>query len=149
MKVILTEEVPTLGSIGDIVSVKNGYARNYLIPKTLGVVANESNKKELEHQQRILKLKREKVLEQFKAMGKKLQKIKIEVKKQVGEEEKIFGSVTTAEIAQEIAKHKFDFNIDKRSISFDKEIKQTGDYTVNVKLHSEVTVGIKLRVDAL
>ena len=146
MKLILTEDVPSLGAIGDIVKVKNGYARNYLLPRTLAVVANESNQKELEHKQRVLKVKREKVLKEFQSLANKMNKVQVNVDKQVGEDDKIFGSVTTAEVAQELAKQNFE--VDKRSISFGEEVKKTGEYKVQIKLHSEVVAAIKLVVGA-
>ena len=146
MKLILTEDMPNLGAIGDIVKVKNGYARNYLLPRSLAVVANESNEKELEHRQRVLAIKKEKVLKSFQSSAKKMSKLKLEISKQVGEDEKIFGSVTTAEVASELEKQ--DVTVDKRIISFDKEVKTLGEYLVKIKLHSEVTAEVKLTVSA-
>ena len=146
MKVILTEEVSNLGSIGQIVQVKNGYARNYLLPRSLAVVANESNKKELEHRQRTLAIKRAKVLEAFEKTARMIAKVKVSIEKQVGEDDKIFGTVTTAEIAQILKDNQLD--ISKKDIVLTEEIKTVGKYTAEVHLHPEVTAKVNLKVVA-
>ena len=92
MKLILTEDVPSLGSIGAIVNVKDGYARNYLLPRGIAVPANESNTKQLEHQKRVLNARREKVLAEKKALAAKIEKLSVEVAKQVGEDESKSGN---------------------------------------------------------
>lgn len=146
MKVILTEDVASLGSIGAIVQVKNGYARNYLVPRALAVPANEGNQKELEHRQRILAAKSQRILEEIKAVAKKIEKLKLEIKKAVGEEDRIFGSVTSAEVAELIGAQ--GIQVSKKDVHFEEEIKKTGKYSVDIKLHSEVTAKIKIKVVA-
>ncbi len=146
MKVILTDEVTGLGSIGSIVQVKNGYGRNYLIPRNLAVVANESNQKELDHKKRILKKKREKLLEEKRVIAKKIENLSITIHKQVGTDERIFGSVTTAEIATLLEKE--GINLVKKDIHITEEIKKIGVYNAEVKLHTEVIAKLKIWVVA-
>lgn len=146
MKLILTNDVPTLGGIGSIVQVKNGYARNYLLPKKLAVLANESNTKQLEHQKRVLAKRREKVLNEFKALASKIEKVSLEVSKLVGEDERIFGSVTTAELAEMLAAQ--GVKVSKKDITLPEDVKKVGVYTANVSLHSEVNAKLKFWVVA-
>ena len=144
MKLILKEDVPSLGTIGTIVTVKDGYARNYLLPRDLAVPANESNKKQLEHQKRVLSARREKVLAEVKALASKIEKVSVEVAKQVGEDERIFGSVTAAELA-ELLEAK-GFSISKKDIKMPEDVKKVGVYTAELRLHSEVTAKLKFWV---
>ena len=126
MKVILTQDIPSVGLIGNIVQVKNGFARNYLIPRSLAVVANTSNVKELDHHKRVLTKRKEKVLAAFKAQAAKLNKLTLTIVKQVGEEDKIFGSVTTAEI--EALLDKEGLKISRKQIELTESIKKIGNY---------------------
>ncbi|NRA44658.1 MAG: 50S ribosomal protein L9 [Oligoflexales bacterium] len=144
MKLILKEDVPSLGTIGTIVTVKDGYARNYLLPRDLAVPANESNQKQLEHQKRVLAARREKVLGEVKALASKIEKVSVEVAKQVGEDERIFGSVTAAELAEllEAKGH----SVSKKDIKMPEDVKKVGVYTAEVRLHSEVTAKLKFWV---
>ena len=146
MKVILTNDIPKLGGIGSIVNVKKGYARNFLIPRSYAVLANESNASELEHRKRVLAKKRERILSETKVKASAIEKLSITVTKQVGEDERIFGSVTTAEIAALLSKEGVD--VQKREISFSEEIKKVGVYSANVRLHSEVSAQLKVWVVA-
>lgn len=147
MKVILVEDVPTLGQIGALVNVKNGYARNFLLPRTLAVVANDSNRKELEHKKKSLEAKRLKQLGEAKALGAKIEKIVVALFKQTGEEGRIFGSVTTAEIAEELLKQ--DVKVSKKDIVVSEDIKKIGQYSGEIRLHSEVTAKFAIKVDSL
>ena len=144
MKLILKEDVPSLGTIGTIVTVKDGYARNYLLPRDLAVPANESNQKQLDHQKRVLAARREKVLAEVKGLASKIEKVSVEVSKQVGEDERIFGSVTAAELA-ELLEAK-GFSISKKDIKMPEDVKKVGVYTAEVRLHSEVTAKLKFWV---
>ncbi|MBF0440503.1 MAG: 50S ribosomal protein L9 [Oligoflexales bacterium] len=146
MKLILNQNVPSLGSIGDIVNVKSGYARNFLIPRGLGVVANEGNKAALEHQLRQLEKKRKVLLVEAKALAANIEKISVTVTKQVGEDEKIFGSVTTAELEGLLANE--GVKVSKKDIKLTNEIKKVGVYTAEVKVHPEVTAKFKVWVVA-
>ena len=144
MKLILTEDVPSLGTIGHIVNVKDGYARNFLLPRSLAIPANESNTRQLEHQKRVLAARREKVLAEVKGLAARIEKLSLEVAKQVGEDERIFGSVTSAELAELAEKQ--GIQISKKDIKLPEEIKKVGVYTAEVRLHSEVVAKLKFWV---
>lgn len=146
MKVILSQEVSNLGSIGDIVNVRNGYARNFLLPRGLASVANESNKAALEHHQRVLGKRREKVLAAAKALATQIEKTSVTVTKQVGEDEKIFGSVTSAELEALLKAEGLD--VSKKDITILEDIKKVGVYTAQVKLHSDIAPKFKVWVVA-
>lgn len=147
MQVILTQDVRKLGSIGDTVTVKDGYARNFLIPRSFAVMATRSNLKEIEHHKTVLAKKKEKLLNEFKSVAKKLEALTITLTKQVGEEDKIFGSVTTHEVEEELAKQGFE--ISRKDITLEESIKKIGSYTALVHLHAEVTAKLKLKVEAV
>lgn len=144
MKLILKEDVPLLGTIGDEVTVKGGYGRNFLLPRDIAVAANTSNQKQADHQKRVLAARRDKVLAEKQALAKKIEKISVEVKKQVGEDERIFGSVTTAELV-ELAKAK-GVEISKKDVSLPTDPKKIGVYTADVRLHSDVVASLKFWV---
>ena len=144
MRLILTEDVPSLGTIGSVVSVKDGYARNYLLPRGFAVPANEGNTKQLEHQKRVLNARKEKVLAEKKALAVKLGKLSLEVAKQVGEDERIFGSVTSLELA-ELLEVK-GFQIPRKDIHLPDAVRKVGVYTADVSLHPEVTASLKFWV---
>ena len=146
MKVILSAEVSNLGSSGDIVTVKDGYARNFLLPRGMASLANESNKKALAHQLRILEKRRAKVLEEAKKLASSIEKTSVTVTKQVGEDEKIFGSVTTQELHDLLIAEGIE--VDKKAIKLAEEIKKVGVYQAEVKLHAQVTAIFKVWVVA-
>ena len=146
MRVILTENVDHLGQVGDLVAVKPGYARNYLIPRKLASLANESNKAALAHQMRLVEKKKAKVLAEAKVVAASIEKTSVTVAKQVGEDEKIFGTVTTAELEELLKKEGVEIN--KKDIHLDEEVKKVGVYSASVKLHPEVTAKFKVWVVA-
>lgn len=146
MKVILNENIETLGHIGDIVKVAPGYARNYLLPKKLAVLATESNAKALEHTKRQMAYKKNKALEAAKILGGKLEALAITLTHKAGEEGKLFGSVTNMEIAAFLKANGFE--IDRKIIVLADVIKNVGEYTATVKLHPEVTATLKVTVAA-
>ena len=146
MKVILNENIETLGHIGDVVKVAPGYARNYLLPKKLAVVATEGNAKALEHTKRQLAYKKNKALDSAKALGAKLEALAIVLSHKAGEEGKLFGAVTNMEIAAYLKANGFD--IDRKSIVLADAIKHTGEFTVALKIHPEVTATLKVSVVA-
>ena len=146
MKLILTEDVRSLGTIGSQVNVKNGYARNFLIPRGLAVPANEGNKKQLEHQKKVLAAKKEKVLKEVKALASKIEKITIEVAKQAGEEDRIFGAVTANELVEKL--HEQGLKVSKKDVKLPEEVKTLGSYTSEIRLHTEVTATLKFKVIA-
>ena len=138
MKVILAEDVPHLGEIGELVNVKSGYARNFLYPRKLAVEANDANIKELEHYQRVLQKKKEKKFREMKELAKKIEKISIEVAKQVGDEDRIFGSVTAAEIEHLLEKK--GVKVSRKQVVLPDDIKKIGTYSAEVVLHKEIEI---------
>lgn len=146
MRVILTKDVPALGSMGDVVSVKGGYGRNFLIPRSIALVANESNRSDFEHKKQVIADKKQKLLKKMKSLAHEIEKIKLSVAKQVGEDERIFGSVTTAEISALLQEKGHE--IHKKDISFPEEIKKLGTFSAQIKLHSEVNAKIKVKVSS-
>lgn len=144
MRVILKEEVDNLGSIGAIVNVRDGYARNYLLPRGLATIANESNQRALEHHMKVLERKREKLVSAAKELAAKIEKTSVTVTKQVGEDEKIFGSVTSQELEDLLRAD--GFNISKKDILILDEIKKVGVYQAQVKLHAQIVAKFKVWV---
>jgi large subunit ribosomal protein L9 len=146
MQVILLDDVPKLGNTGDLVSVKPGYARNYLLPKNKAALASERNKRELEHQQREAAKKREKMKAGAVDLGNKVDNAIVTVARKVGEQDKLFGSVTTQDIERALAS--IGFEIDRRRILLEQPIKALGIYKIGIKLHADVTVQFQLWVVA-
>ena len=144
MKVILREDDKKLGKAGDIVEVKDGYAHNFLIPRNLAVKADASHMKQLEHERKILHDKREKQLKQARKLVEQIEKASCTISVQVGEEERIFGSVTAMDIAQALDKEGVE--VDKRAIQLEEPIKTLGVYTVPVKLGPEAEAKLKVWV---
>ncbi len=141
MKIILRRDYPQLGKIGEIVEVKDGFARNFLIPRQIAYLATESNIRALEEEKKAAAKREAAEIEKAQNMASELEKISITIPVKVGEEEKIFGSVTAQMIADAIKEKGFD--VDKRKIEMPEEIKALGIYTVNVKLHSDVKAAVK------
>lgn len=146
MKLILQENIETLGHIGDIVKVAPGYARNYLLPKGFAVEATEKNAKALEHAKRQMAYKKNKSLEAAKLLAGKLEELAIAITHQAGEEGKLFGSVTNMEVAAYLKDKGLD--IDRKKIVMVEPIKALGEYAIPVKIHPEITATIKVTVSA-
>lgn len=146
MKVILKENIETLGHIGDVVKVAPGYARNYLLPKGFAVEATEKNAKALEHVKRQLAYKKDKVTASAKLLLAKLEELVVELTHKVGADERLFGSVTTMEIASFLKEKGFE--VERKKIVLAEPIKQLGEYRVPVRLHPEVTATLKVVVKA-
>jgi large subunit ribosomal protein L9 len=146
MKVILKENIESLGNIGDIVKVAPGYARNFLVPKGFAIEATEKNAKALEHDKRQLAYKKNKELESARSLAAKLEGLAIVLVHQAGEEGKLFGSVTNMEIAAFLTQKGFD--IDRKKIVLAESIKQVGEVSVPVKIHPEVIATLKVTVKA-
>jgi large subunit ribosomal protein L9 len=144
MKVILKEDVNKIGSMGQIVTVADGFARNYLVPKGLAVEANIKNMKSLEHAKKVIQEKAKKVKTSVQDFADRLSKITLVIKAKAGEEGKLFGSVTTMDIAEQLKNEGIE--IDKKKISLDEPIKRIGTYAVSVRLHPEVDTQINLQV---
>lgn len=146
MKIILRQNVESLGSIGEMITVRDGYARNYLLPQGLAYVATKSNMRVLEEEKKRYDARQNKLMREAEKIANDLEKPEnaITIAMQVGEEDRLFGSVTKEMIAEKLAEKGFD--IDKRKIEIDEPIKILGIYTINVKLHQNVTGKIKVWV---
>jgi len=144
MELILKKTVDTLGEEGDIVKVKPGYARNYLIPKEIAVIANKANRAILEQEKAIIEKRREKQRQESEALSKKISGATLTVEHRVGEEEKLFGSVTASDIAEKLAE--IDIQVDKKNISLPEPIKTLGEFLVPVKVGYQMTTEIKVTV---
>ncbi|GAB6077696.1 50S ribosomal protein L9 [Hydrogenobaculum acidophilum] len=145
MKVILLEELEGRGSFGDIITVKDGFANNYLIPRKLAIPATEGN---IKHIQSILSQKArklEKIRAQAQELAKKLDGVEITIKKPVGQNGKLFGSITTSDIAK--ALHDKGFNVDRKQVMISSPIKNLGLYTIKIRLHNDVYANIKVNVE--
>ncbi len=146
MKVILHEDVPDLGRIGDLVAVKPGYARNYLIPQGLAVKASIKSMRQLEHQKRMVERHKQKVYLNANQLAEKLNKVSCTIPVLVGEQDKLFGSVTARDIEQALENE--GVKISRRQIELDEPIKSVGVYTVEVRLHEDVRGKLKVWVVA-
>jgi large subunit ribosomal protein L9 len=146
VQVILNEDVPNLGRPGDVVKVRAGYARNYLLPRGLAVEANQRNLRAFEHQKNIAMLKREALKNQAVGLKEKLEALRLSVSARAGEEGKLFGSVTNIDLERALREQGFE--VDRRRIMLPEPIKQLGDYTVVVRLQPEVEANLKLSVAA-
>jgi large subunit ribosomal protein L9 len=146
MKVILKEDVPDLGATGEVVNVKDGYARNYLIPKQLAVQASTKNLGQLEHQKRLIDAHKSKVKKDAHTMAEDIEKISCTIPMLVGEQDKLFGSVTSKDIEEALSQE--GINISRKRIILEEPIKSLGVYTVDVRLHTEVTAKLKVWVVA-
>ena len=144
MKVILKEDVNNLGKIGDMVAVADGYGRNYLLPRGLAIEASTRNVKILEHQKKVIKAKIQKQKSGAELLANKLSSVSCTVAKKAGEEDKLFGSVTTKDIEEALKTE--GFSIDRKQILLEEPIKRLGVYSVTIKIHPEVTTEVKVWV---
>lgn len=144
MKIILKQDYETLGKAGEIITVKDGYGRNFLIPKGIAVTATERNMKILKEENKFQKVREEKGKRQAEALAEELEKISVTAAVAVGEEDRVFGSVTSQSIG-ELLQEK-GYQIDKRKIILDEPIKALGVYTVPIKLHPEVEAKVRIWV---
>ena len=145
MKLLLKEDVDGLGFCGDEVEVKDGYGRNFLIPKGKALLATPNNLKAFNHQKRVVQGKVTKVIAAAQAVADEIAKVTCLVKKKVGDTGKMFGSVTAQEVADLLKGQGVE--VDRRKIQIAEPIKKSGEYKIPVKLHSEVTAEIKLVVE--
>ena len=144
MKVILTEEIRGLGTRGDVVTVKDGYARNYLIPKNLAQEATKGNLNAIEHQRRKWALLAQEEKNAAQKQADRVKGVKIQIEKRVGEHGHLFGSVTANEIADALLEKGIE--VDKRRIELASPIKNIGLHDVEVRLHRDVTATIQVEV---
>ncbi len=146
MKVILKEDMQNLGVMGDVVKVKNGYARNFLIPKGVVAVANEKSIRALEHEKRIIEESKKRLVSAAEQLAAKVSAAELSFTKKAGEEGKLFGSITSMDIAEQLAQKGIE--IDKKKISIAEPIKRLGEHSVAVSLGHEVSATVAVKVTA-
>jgi large subunit ribosomal protein L9 len=146
MEVILREHVDNLGRRGEVVKVADGYARNYLLPRKLALLATEGNRKHIERERTKLDAKEADEKKVVEAIGERLAAVEVVIARRVGETDALYGSVTSADIVEALNAKGFD--IDKRQLQLPEPLKKIGDVKVPIKLHREVTVSITVRVVA-
>ncbi|NQU05501.1 MAG: 50S ribosomal protein L9 [Calditrichaeota bacterium] len=144
MKIVLLSDVEKLGQAGEMVNVKDGYARNFLIPTGMAAKANPKNLRQLEAQRRVAEAKSLREVKTHQSLAARLAKTELTAKVQVGEEDRMFGAVTSSDIAEMLAKE--EITIDRRIIDLKEPIKALGIYNVPVKLHADVTAFVKVNV---
>lgn len=144
MKIILKDDVKNLGRIGVVVNVSDGYARNFLIPKGLAVDASSKNIKTLEHEKRLIEAKAKKQRGQAQLLKERLSSMTLSIKAIAGEEGKLFGSVTTMDIADALKTEGIE--IDRKKIVIEEPIKRLGDYTVSVRIHTDEVAQLSIKV---
>ena len=144
MKVILQKDIPNLGDAGDIKEVAEGYARNYLLPRKMVILADASSSKAVEHQDKLIKKKKEKRKKMSEKLAGSIQGLELTIGVHVGEEGKLFGSVTAQDIAKKLKEKGFE--IDKRKIILENPIRQEGEHTVKIKLDEGQTPVVKVIV---
>lgn len=146
MKLILREDVASLGRSGQLVTVKDGYGRNYLLPRKLAVLANEQNVRQLEHEKAVITARQAKLKGEAEQAAGKLSAVNVTIRRKVGEQDKLFGSVTALDIAEALASQ--GQKVDRRHIHLPEPIKALGDYEVEIRLHHDVAAKVKVQVAA-
>ncbi|NOK05410.1 MULTISPECIES: 50S ribosomal protein L9 [Myxococcus] len=144
MKVILREDIENLGKSGELVTVKDGFGRNFLLPRKKAVLASEQNLRQLEHEKSVIAARNAKLKGAAEEQAKKIGAIKVSIKRRVGDQDKLFGSVTALDIAEAVAAE--GQSIDRRHIHLPEPIKALGNYEVELRLHRDVIAKIKLEV---
>jgi large subunit ribosomal protein L9 len=144
MEVILKEDVANVGKIGEVVRVRDGYARNYLLPRGLVMIANKKNLKTFEHQKKLVADQKQKIMRQAQASADQLGAVSLVISMKAGEEGRLFGSVTNIQIEKALKAK--GVNIDRRKIHLEEPIKVAGEYQVPVRLAADLTVPIKVSV---
>jgi len=145
MEVILKEDVPSLGSRGDVVKVAEGYGRNYLLPRKLAIVATAGNKSVIEQMKAASVRRSAKEKTQAEELSKQFDGLSVSFTRKSGENDQVFGSVTSGDIAEALAKKSFD--IDRRKIQLHEPLKTVGEFTVPIKLHKDVTTHLKVVIE--
>lgn len=146
IKVILRQDVKELGASGDVVTVKPGFARNYLLPNGLAFEATAANLKQVEDEKRRTEAKAKTARLEASRRGAQLENISLTFHANAGEEGKLFGSITSGDIADRLKEQNLDFEVDRRDIELDEPIKALGVYTVPIRLHQDVKPAIKVWV---
>jgi large subunit ribosomal protein L9 len=146
MEVILREHVDHLGRRGDIVKVAEGYARNFLLPRKLALAVTENNKRQIEREKKVAEVREAEERSQAEALGQRLTQLEVEIARRVGENDALYGSVTSADIAHALQAKGFE--IDKRKIQLADPIKALGQVQVPVRVHRDVTAQVTVKVVA-
>ncbi len=146
MEVILREHVEHLGRRGDVVKVAEGYARNYLLPRQLALAVTDNNKRQIDREKKIAEARDAEEKSQAEAIAQRLAQLEVEIARRVGENDTLYGSVTSQDIAQALKDKGFD--IDKRKIALADPLKALGESTVPVKIHRDVTAQVRVKVVA-
>lgn len=144
MEIILRESVHSLGKAGDVVKVSAGYARNYLIPKGFAFLSDKKNVAMLERQRSMILARAAKLKAEHEALATQMERLDVNIPMRVGEEGKLYGSVTSMDIAKAI--ESLGYTIDRRKIQMDESIKSLGEFGIPVKLSADVTTSIKIKV---
>jgi len=144
MRVILKQEVHNLGDAGDIVKVAPGYGRNFLMPRGLAIPASEGSVRELEHQKRVAEAIARKQLAAAKELGAKLEQAAITLRREAGDDDKLFGSVTNRDIVEALAAE--GITVDRRAVHLDENIRSIGLFNVSVRLHRQVAANVRVFV---
>lgn len=145
MKVILQKDIQNLGDAGDVKDVADGYARNFLLPKKLVIPYSDASKRALEHQERMIKVKKEKRKKVSEKTADALKSVQLKFVLKAGEDDKLFGSVTSMDIAKKLSEA--GHSIDKRKIVLEEPIKQLGEYDVEIKLDEGLSATVKVAVE--
>jgi large subunit ribosomal protein L9 len=144
MKVVLKDDIKNVGKMGQIVDVADGYARNYLVPRGLAVEANIKNLKSLEHEKKIIQEKAKRIKNSSQTLSDKISTMTLVIKAKAGDEGKLFGAVTSMDIAGLLKNEGIE--MDKKKISLDEPIKRLGSYSVNIKIHPEISTHLNIQV---
>ncbi len=144
MKIILKENIEGLGARGDVATVKDGYARNFLLPKGLAMRFTAGVRKVLDQEQRVYEVKQVKVREEAEAVAEKISELELSITKRAGDQEVLYGSVTPTDIAELLAHN--GFSVDRRKLLLNEPIKRLGDYEIGIRLHQDVVPSLKLHV---
>ena len=147
MKVILNKDVKNLGKVGELVNVAPGFARNYLFPRQMALEATEKRVKEFEHLKRVAELKKKKAVAERSELVKKINGLAVTIRMQAGDGDKLFGSVTTMDISNELEKH--GFSVDRRDIHLDDAIRVLGSHKAQIKLGDGVEGEVSVIVERL
>ncbi|MFQ3573869.1 MAG: 50S ribosomal protein L9 [Thermodesulfovibrionales bacterium] len=145
MQVILKEDVRNLGKAGEIVNVKDGYGRNFLLPRGLAIDATAKNIRQLEHQKNVIIQRAKKLANDAKSLADRISQVSVTIYAKAGEEDRLFGSVTSNDISEALKQQGLD--IDKKKIIIEEPIKRLGEHSVKIKLHPEISATLKVFVN--
>ncbi len=145
MKVILLKDIKGTGKKGDVINASDGHARNYLLPKGLAIEANAGNLNAKQNKDRKEEEERQRILDEAKTLAKKIEDVEVKITAKVGSNGKLFGTITSKEIHDELIKQ-FDINVDKKKITLKNPIKAIGTFDVELKLHKKVNAELTVKV---